>query len=151
MAPFLDTNIKFIKLRKRHLNKFKEAHKTCLPFAKYSERTYEQFLSGEIFETYGFINEGNQMLSFIVVMIDSGVCDIISIGTVEEYRRCGLATKMLDMCVGAYELKYIFLEVQNNNLAAIGFYINYGFEIIGARRESNWGQDSLLMKKSALI
>lgn len=147
MAQLLSTNIKFIQLGKSYFGRFKKIHINCLPFAKYSDETYEHFLTKPVFKTHAFVNEKNKILSFIVLVVNTDICDIVSIGTIKQYRRQGLAIKMLDQCVEMYSLKNAFLEVQTSNIPAINLYINYGFEIIGIRKESSWGMNSYLMRK----
>ncbi|MDR2074766.1 MAG: GNAT family N-acetyltransferase [Holosporales bacterium] len=148
MASFHSTNIRFIELQEKHLNKFKKIHAACLPSAKYSEETYMQFLKGEVFRTHVFVNAEEQILSFIVLMIGIDACEIISIGTIKQYRNQGFASKMLNMCAEIYKPRDMFLEVETTNKIAINFYTDYGFEIINMRKKSNWGENSFLMKKS---
>jgi ribosomal protein S18 acetylase RimI-like enzyme len=148
METLHNINIKFIKLQERYLNKFEKVHTACLPSAKYSEETYGQFLSGETFRTHAFVNREEQILSFIVLMTCIDICEIISIGTIEQYRNQGFASQMLDMCTATYKPHDIFLEVETTNKIAIDFYTRYGFKITNLRKKSNWGKDSFLMRKS---
>jgi ribosomal protein S18 acetylase RimI-like enzyme len=76
------------------------------------------------------------------------ICEIISIGTIEQYRNQGFASRMLDMCTAIYKPHDIFLEVETINKIAIDFYTRYGFTIINLRKKSNWGKDSFLMRKN---
>lgn len=69
------------------------------------------------------------------VLADTGA--INNIGVLSEYRRCGIASRLLEALITASEergLCDMTLEVRQSNLAAIGLYEKYGFKKDGIRR-----------------
>ncbi len=63
--------------------------------------------------------------------------EILTIGVLPEYRRQGLALQLLrDMMDYAQKngVKVVFLEVAENNLAAIALYQKLGFVLMGRRQ-----------------
>lgn len=63
--------------------------------------------------------------------------EIYRIATLPEYRRRGIAYRLLDYavkCERGRGLENLFLEVRENNVAARGLYNSYGFKEIGTRK-----------------
>ena len=63
--------------------------------------------------------------------------DILSIAVIKDYRKKGVATKLLDVIIllaKENNIKDIFLEVRVSNNAAISFYEKNGFEKISTRK-----------------
>lgn len=63
---------------------------------------------------------------------------IMTLGVLEPYRRCGVATQMLEYILDLMktdeefkELLTVVIHVQTNNEAALGMYKSHGFEITG--------------------
>ena len=63
---------------------------------------------------------------------------IMTLGVLEPYRRCGVATQMLEYILDLVktdaefkELLTVVLHVQTNNDSALAFYKQHGFEITG--------------------
>ena len=79
----------------------------------------------------------NQLVGFISANHVVDELDIIELGVISEFRRRGIAHKFLiylqHYCVNQ-NIKKIFLEVAENNAAAIGLYEKTGFSKIGARK-----------------
>tara|TARA_A200000113_G_scaffold125031_2_gene112554 strand:- start:78 stop:527 length:450 start_codon:yes stop_codon:yes gene_type:complete len=79
----------------------------------------------------------NQLVGFISANHVVDELDIIELGVISEFRRRGIAHKFLTYlqhyCVNQ-NIKKIFLEVAENNAAAIGLYEKTGFSKIGIRK-----------------
>lgn len=82
--------------------------------------------------------------------------DEIHIGNLavkQEYRRKGIATKLLQKVINiAKEMKinYVTLEVRRSNLPAINLYKRFGFRAIGVRKDyyTNPREDAIIMLKN---
>ncbi|MDO9336937.1 MAG: GNAT family N-acetyltransferase [Caulobacteraceae bacterium] len=74
---------------------------------------------------------------FILARVLADEAEIITLAVVPSARRQGLARRLVEaaavqaLALGA---RALFLEVADNNLAALGLYRGLGFETVGRRR-----------------
>lgn len=76
--------------------------------------------------------------------------DITNIAVLPEYRRQGIASKLLEQLVleaKERKLELLTLEVRESNASAIALYERFGFEKIGQRKRfyTNPEEDALIM------
>lgn len=117
------------------------------------ERCFEQAWSSEEFERLLALpscagtlclslapesgNDNPSPVGFILCQIGGGSCDILSICVLPEWRRAGIASALLRAfesrgpVIGVSE---IFLEVAEDNAAAIAFYQSQDYFEVGRRR-----------------
>ena len=86
----------------------------------------------------GFLGySDNHLAGFISANCAVDELDIIELGVISEFRRLGVAHKLIThlqhYCI-RQNIKKIFLEVAENNTAAIGLYKKTGFSKIGIRK-----------------
>ena len=66
-----------------------------------------------------------------------------------DYRKCGIATKLLNFMISKYEnIKNITLEVRESNKEAINFYLKNGFKEVTKRKNYYEDEDGILMIKN---
>lgn len=66
-----------------------------------------------------------------------------------EYRKCGIATSLLNFMENLYKgIKNITLEVRESNKEAINFYKKNGFKKITKRKNYYKDEDAILMIKN---
>ena len=87
----------------------------------------------------------NKYVSFIVTQILYEQADIIDIFTLEDYRRQGIAKKLLKEVIDNKQVENITLEVNINNKNAIMLYNSLGFKEATIRKGYYNGEDALLM------
>ena len=79
----------------------------------------------------------NHLVGFISANFAVDELDIIELGVISEFRRLGIARKLVThlqhYCI-SQNIKTIFLEVAENNNAAICLYEKTGFRKIGVRK-----------------
>ena len=80
----------------------------------------------------------------------SGEADITNIAVHPDYRRRGIAKKLLESAIREAKkrgLSLLTLEVRLSNTAAISLYENYGFRRVGERKRyySNPTENALIM------
>ena len=85
--------------------------------------------------------------SHIYVAVEQA--DIIRVAVLPEYRRQGIAEKLLLKSFEVNETDAIFLDVRESNLPAINLYKLLGFVDTGIRKDyySNPTENAVLMKK----
>ena len=99
--------------------------------------------------SYGIIaHEDHDPSGFILCQGDHEESEIITIATCIPYRRKGIGTGLIDRAL--MQTKRLFLEVGADNEAAYDFYIRYGFEDVGRRknyyvRSSGGKVDAIIM------
>ena len=106
----------------------------------------EDILSNEYDYLYGFYSN-NRLVAFIHVNKLYEVMDIVNIVVNPEYRRQGIATKLIEYAIEQFDdLKSIMLEVNESNYNAISLYNKNGFKVIN-RRNNYYGSDAALIMK----
>ena len=89
----------------------------------------------------------NKYVSFIVGQILYENAEIIDIYVTPEYRRKGIAKKLMNTIIDNKDVKNITLEVNINNKNAILLYNSLGFKEATIRKGYYNGEDALLMLK----
>ena len=89
----------------------------------------------------------NKYVSFIVAQILYENAEIIDIYVTPEYRRKGIAKKLMNTIIDNKDVKNITLEVNINNKNAILLYNSLGFKEATKRKGYYNGEDALLMLK----
>ena len=89
----------------------------------------------------------NKYVSFIVGQILYENAEIIDIYVTPEYRRKGIAKKLMNTIIDNEQVKNITLEVNINNKNAILLYNSLGFKEATIRKGYYNGEDALLMLK----
>ncbi len=100
----------------------------------------------------GFVAvENEKIIGFIATVWCVDECEIELIAVKKEYRRKGVASKLLNVAIDKFkELKIVklFLEVRRSNEDAQGFYEKQGFTYVGVRKNYYANvEDALIMTK----
>lgn len=83
----------------------------------------------------------------IAILVYSEIYDRLEIDYIyvlEEYRKNGIASKLLDYLFSKYNYE-CSLEVRCDNIAAINLYKKYGFDIVSIRKNYYGNIDGYLM------
>ena len=94
-----------------------------------------------------FVAPGTRPQAFILVQLAADECEILTIGTLPEARRSGLAGAILHAAgteAAARGAGVIFLEVAEDNQPARALYDAFGFAEAGRRRGYYRAQDGHL-------
>lgn len=103
----------------------KDAFQEC-----WSVKEFQDLLSMPA--AFGFLAEKNKKpIGFIICQGTDEEAEIITIATVQNMRRIGVAKKLLSCALKRVPI--MFLEVAQDNEAAKAFYMKYGFTIVGLR------------------
>lgn len=100
-------------------------------------------------DVYGYY-EDNRLVGFIHISKLYEMMDIVNIVVDEEYRKKGIATKLIDYVIDLFnDVDNVMLEVNENNKKAIALYKKNKFEIIN-KRNNYYGSDSALIMKRVI-
>lgn len=75
---------------------------------------------------------------FVIAQLAADEAEILSIGVAPDWQRSGLGTKLIEGLNRASqrgEAKRVFLEVAEDNAAALALYAKLGFTEVGRRRK----------------
>lgn len=87
------------------------------------------------------------LVAFIHISKLYETVDIVNIVVDSNYRRKGIANKLIDYIVSYFDdVSNIMLEVNEHNIAAISLYKSNNFEIIN-KRNNYYGSDAALIMK----
>ena len=157
------TQVKSFKLREfkpKDLQSVVSINWKCLP-----ENYSSQFFL-ELYEHYPksfiVVEADGQIVGYIMCRIETGISEfkrpifgiakkghIVSIAVLSEYRRCGIATELINQAMRRmleYGATECYLEVRKTNDAAVNLYKKLGFEIL--RKISGYyydGEDAYVM------
>ena len=84
------------------------------------------------------VKEGVRPVGFVVFRVVAGESEILTFGVVGMYRRKGIGKALMSemfRAVQAKRARSIFLEVRDDNVAALGFYDALGFQEMGRRKD----------------
>ena len=91
--------------------------------------------------------ENSSILGFICYSRLYETIDILYIVVNEEYRRKGIATKLVGELLNIEGVKHILLEVNKENTGAIEFYNSLGFNVIREIKNYYNNQDAFAMER----
>lgn len=97
---------------------------------------------------HNFIYEiNNKIVAFVIYTVLYDNIEIIDVFVLNEYRKQGIATSLLNKIINDNTNKNITLEVNINNKQAIKLYEKLGFKKISVRKKYYDGVDGILMLK----
>lgn len=91
--------------------------------------------------------EDKKNIGFIIYSSIYENAEVIDLFVIDEYRKKGIGTKLLEKMLSKNKDKNITLEVNKNNKPAIKLYENNGFEKVAVRKGYYNGVDGYLMLK----
>ena len=115
----------------------------------WSEKDITAAISSEGSMCYSAIRDG-RLAAYIIGRVIPPEGEIYRIATLPEYRRRGIAYRLLDYAVKTERgegLESLFLEVREQNPSARALYSSYGFCEIGIRKNyyKNPSDNAILM------
>lgn len=134
----------------RHIDAIAELEKLCFSQPWSYDALAEELKNDTAFfhvaETDGVVS------GYVGLHIVCGQAFITNIAVLPQYRRMGVAKKLLNslfITAEKFDLEFISLEVRPSNTPAINLYKSFGFEEIGMRKNfyRNPNEDALIMTK----
>lgn len=90
--------------------------------------------------------ENDKVVGFIEFANNVGNIDIYTIAVDENFKRYGIATKLIDYVKENYNYETITLEVRSKNETAIKMYKKNNFEVINIRKKYYENDDAYVMQ-----
>ena len=101
------------------------------------------------------LSVSNQPAAFALYRVAADEAEILTLGTLPEFRSRKLATQLLNAAFAKFArsgIRSLYLEVGSQNFAALRLYSENGLEEIGRRRNyynhSGRREDAIMMKKT---
>ncbi len=141
--------IKYIPIKACHLEGLVLVEEECFN-SGYGRSTFEKELKNKI-ATYLVAEEDGKVLGYAGLWNICGSADIMNVGVLKEYRRCGIARNLLtelEKYCFANNIYEINLEVRVGNIPARELYKKLGYAEIAVRKGYYDGkEDGIVMKK----
>lgn len=124
-----------------------EIEKNCFS-NPWNETVIEEELKNDCSHIYVAV-ENERAVGYAMLYVVCGEADIIRVAVLPEYRRQGIAEKLLLKSFEVNETDAVFLDVRESNAPAIRLYQSLGFADTGIRKNyySNPTENAVLMKK----
>lgn len=111
----------------------------------------EFIINSDSEDVFGYY-DNNKLVGFIHVLKTFECVEIINVVVDTEYRKQGIASKLINYVVDYYDdLEYILLEVNEHNEKAINLYNKLEFKVINVRKKYYGNDDALIMRKEVNI
>ena len=105
-----------------------------------------QILDSQYDDVYGYYID-NMLVGFLHITKLYETMDIVNIVVDIEFRKMGIATKLINHVISLFDdIEQVMLEVNENNSSAISLYKKNKFEII-SKRNNYYGSDAALIMK----
>ncbi|WP_321314541.1 N-acetyltransferase [Halarcobacter sp.] len=88
----------------------------------------------------------NQLVGYILWLKRKRFFRLYSLAVLEDFRKLGLATKLLDFSLEKLKKKDLQLEVRVSNKKAINLYQKYGFKKVKILKRYYEDEDGVLMR-----
>jgi len=111
----------------------------------------EFIINSDSEDVFGYY-DNNKLVGFIHVLKTFECVEIINVVVDIEYRKQGIASKLINYVVDYYDdLEYILLEVNEHNEKVINLYNKLEFKVINVRKKYYGNDDALIMRKEVNI
>jgi ribosomal-protein-alanine N-acetyltransferase len=111
-------------------------HRACFPEDPWGVGTIEQITAMPCF--FGRVGwTRGTPAGFVLALMLGEEAEIVSLGVVPAYRRCGMGSALMDAICGearSQGAEGVVLEVARDNEAACALYVARGFTVVGCRR-----------------
>ena len=143
--------MQILKFTKEYLKDVADLEKICFPTLPWSEGMFLAELENELC-SYFLAKIDDKVAGYVGMWCVAGEGQITNIAVLPEFRRQGVAGKLLDTLfleAKNKNLEVLTLEVRASNTPAISLYEKNGFYKTGLRKGyySDNGEDAVLMDK----
>lgn len=115
------------------IDKILELEKTCFTADAWAKEDFEYRFDSDDFVNLVCECDGT-FAGYITACSVLDELNIDSVAILPEFRRMGLARRLINETVSRKKPSSVFLEVRQSNLGAIALYESLGFEKVGLRK-----------------
>ena len=138
------------EMNEADIDRFAEIDQKCFT-VPWSRKAFEDEFKNSI-AVYFAARNGDECIGYAGFWNVSGEGDITNVAVVEEHRRSGVGSMLIEAVLEKAKqlnIDIMTLEVRQSNYKAQGLYKKYGFEVIGTRKRyySDNNEDALIMTK----
>lgn len=138
------------EMNEADIDRFAEIDQKCFT-VPWSRKAFEDEFKNSIAVYFAARND-NECIGYAGFWNVSGEGDITNVAVVEEHRRSGVGSMLIEAVLEKAKqlnIDIMTLEVRQSNYKAQGLYKKYGFEVIGTRKRyySDNNEDALIMTK----
>ena len=133
------------KISKKDIDNLKNLERQCFD-ESVNENFSLAFKSGYV---YFCVLIDNKIVGYVGASYSYEQSDLTYICVASGFRRLNIATKLLSKLVDYLKdngVQKLFLEVNENNIAAINLYSKFGFKQISKRKNYYNGSDAIVME-----
>ena len=137
-------------MNEAYIDRFAEIDQKCFT-VPWSRKAFEDEFKNSIAVYFAARND-DECIGYAGFWNVSGEGDITNVAVVEEHRRSGVGSMLIEAVLERAKqlnIDIMTLEVRQSNYKAQGLYKKYGFEVIGTRKRyySDNNEDALIMTK----
>lgn len=138
------------EMNEADIDRFAEIDQKCFT-VPWSRKAFEDEFKNSIAVYFAARND-DECIGYAGFWNVSGEGDITNVAVVEEHRRSGVGSMLIEAVLERAKqlnIDIMTLEVRQSNYKAQGLYKKYGFEVIGTRKRyySDNNEDALIMTK----
>lgn len=120
-------------LQKEDLPGIRDIARVSFPLL-WTEEQFSYFLTHECGYNYG-VWEADRLTSYLIALLVRGDLDVISIATHPDFRRKGLAKRLIEKAQGDPRVNRLHLEVEVTNQPAVKLYEGLGLRVTRVRKK----------------
>lgn len=143
-------NIAIVKMTDEHLDAAAKLERECFSMP-WSRQSFQDAIASDNYEYIAAVSDG-QLVGYAGMQVSMDEAEITNIAVAKEYRRLGVAQKLLEgltLLCARKSVRYLHLEVRVSNAPARRLYEKTGFQTDGCRRNfyRKPQEDAILMTK----
>lgn len=115
----------------------------------WSENVVRQTIEDDLSVLY-LLCEGETVVGYGGLKMALDTAEVYNIAVEEAYRRCGCGTRLLRKLIehaAARGAREMFLEVHENNVAAVALYTAHGFTAVRLRKNYYKSGNAVIMRR----
>lgn len=124
-------------LAKADVDEVYETEKLCFPSDPWPKSAFSDDATNPLV-SYVLAKDGDKVAGYVAMYTIFEAADISNVAVRPEYRRQGIARKLLNLALDAAKergVMLVSLEVRENNFAAITLYESLGFRYVATRKK----------------
>ncbi|MBQ2932104.1 MAG: ribosomal protein S18-alanine N-acetyltransferase [Clostridia bacterium] len=144
--------IEIVPMNRSHIDGMVVVEEQCFN-SGYARKTFEKEIENKIAIYFAAVKE-EKVVGYVGLWDICGTAEIIDVAVHRDYRRQGVAKRLLEAMIGECESRGIFevnLEVRESNFAARELYRKLGFLENGLRKKYYENKETAILMQKKLL